>query len=191
MLDHAGNDAAQVSPGVDSVHVLCHPTQQTPQRRPLVIVEGADDCGLRGLDPLCQPEENAPADVGRHDLPLAPVRRVGATLDQARLDEVVDEVRHDRAVDPEAGRQGELARLLAVLHLGEDLVAAMAVREVSQGVAHGGLVGPQDHAEGPAEAGPSRLGRGAVQCFTHAGKDTPEYVVQPIICITNRLDLGR
>ena len=64
---------------------------------------------------LCRPEtvvkcgQELPSPLGRDNLASPPIRRIGATLDQFRRLEIIEQVGHDGAVDAEMLRQGKLA----------------------------------------------------------------------------------
>jgi hypothetical protein len=134
-INPARHDTAQVTAGVDTVHVVCHAAEQPAELRALVGVERAQDRLLGGPHTPGKPEASAPPRLGRDDLPPPPVCRAGAALDESSRHEVVDEIGHHRAVDPEVGRETELAWLVALRDLGEDLVAAVAVGHLREGVA--------------------------------------------------------
>jgi hypothetical protein len=55
--------------------------------------------GLRRLETVIERSQGAGALFGDDDSAGQPIGRIGATLDQAGSFEIVEEVRHDRAVD--------------------------------------------------------------------------------------------
>jgi hypothetical protein len=110
--------------------------EQTGFRRPEAVIEGRKELG---------------AELRGNDSPSSPVGGIGAPLDQVRRFQVIEEVRHDRAVDSEVLGQRELATNLALSGGRQNLVAPRAAGQVS----HGGVCSPgiraQNHAKAPAE----------------------------------------
>jgi hypothetical protein len=90
---------------------------------------------------------------GGDDATGAPVGWIGAAFDQSGGFEVVEEVRHDGAVDSEMLRESELAADGAACGSGEHLVAARTAGQVSDSGVRGGDVGPENRAEPPAQIG--------------------------------------
>ena len=105
-------------------------------RFPEAVVEGHEELG---------------ALFGGNDVASAPVGGGGATQDEARRFEVIQEVGHDRAVDAEVLGQGELTVDVAVCGGGEDLVAPWTTGKVGQRGVRGRDIGPEDHAQAPSE----------------------------------------
>jgi hypothetical protein len=100
---------------------------------------------------MVEVHEDLGAVWGGHDTASAPVGGIRAALDQAGCFEVVEEIGHDRAVDPEVLGQGQLAANSAMSGRGEDLVAPRPAGEIGHGGMRGRDVGPEEHAQAPSE----------------------------------------
>jgi hypothetical protein len=118
--------------------------------------QGAEHRILRLADPMAQLGQGLLPLRRGDDQALAPVGRIGLTLHQTGRDEVVDEVGHDRTVDPQPVGQGELTGRLTANDLDEGLVAARTVREATEHAGDQLAVRAQQDAQRPAKvvAGP-------------------------------------
>ena len=105
-------------------------------RRSEAVVEGGEEIG-----PL----------LGGDDVASSAISRIRTTLDQVFGFEIIEEVGHHGAVDPEMLGQGELAPHGALCGGREDLVAPRTAGEVGDRGVGCRDVGPKDRAQAPPE----------------------------------------
>jgi hypothetical protein len=145
----------------------------------LLGVERREQMSLRRSEAVIKGREELSATLGGDDSPSSPVGRIGATLDQVRRFEVIEEVGHDRPVDPEVLGQGELATNCALSGGGKHLVAPGAARKVGHRVACGGRIRPKDNAQAPSEVACQRAdAAGGAPNFVYVTRDV---IHHPII----------
>ncbi len=136
--------------------------------------------GLRSPESVVEAAEEFVALLGGDDPAGAPVGRIGATFDQTRGFEVIEQVGHDRPVDAEVLGQGELAGDGALGGGGKDLVTPWPTRKVG----HGGVgrldIGPKDHAQAPPQVvGQCVLAtRGVSRIITLASRDVHHPIIR-------------
>jgi hypothetical protein len=112
----------------------------------------------------------------------APVCRVGATFDQACGLEVIEEVRHDRAVDAEVLREGDLAADGSLGGGREHLVAARTAGQVGDCGMCGGDVSPKDRPKPPSQVVCQSVATAADRhcCFSVLG-DIVHHLIVPVM----------
>jgi hypothetical protein len=131
------------------------------------LVEGGKNVGLDRPEAPIELGEELGAVMGGDDSASSPISWIGATFDEVRPFEVIEEVGHDRAVDAKALGQGELATDRAQGGGGKDLVAPRAAGEVGDRLVRGRDVGPKHSAQAPSEI--------VRQCVV-AAADVPDFV---------------
>src|SRR5690606_7602954 len=144
-------DGAGVGARVDVAHAARDAAHEGAEEGALVGREHAEHL-LLGVVHGAGPGAEPTAARGRRDDAAGPaVGGVLLPLDEPRGDEVVDEVRHDGAVDAVVLGERELRGVVALRDGDEHLVAPRAVRDVLQRVLDRGAVGAQEHAQVPAQ----------------------------------------
>jgi hypothetical protein len=116
-----------------------------------VVVKGSQQVRLCRTEAVIESRQELGSLSGDDDAAGAPIGRIGAAFDQAGDLEVIEEVRHDRAVDSEVLRQGELTAHGAVCGSGEHLIAAGTAGQVGDCGEGRGHVGPKDRPESPSQ----------------------------------------
>ena len=122
--------------------------------------------------------------LGGDNTASSPVGRIRSAFDEVGRLEIIEEIGHDRAVDAEMLRQGELAPNCPLGGCGKDLVAPRTTWEVGDRVVRGRDVGPKHSAKTPAEVVRQRVvtagsvpdivavTRGVVHIFNHTAPDS-------------------
>ena len=162
-------DAAGARRGVEGVRVRGELAQQRAERPPVRVGVQAGQHVPLGLPQLpVEVGELLTAGRGGHDAPGPAVGRVGPPLDEPGALEVVEQVRHHRAVDPEVLGQLQLAAYAAAGGGGEYLIAARPAGQPAERRVRRLHVAAEDHPERPAQviaqrpgARQRRAGRGA------------------------------
>jgi hypothetical protein len=131
---------------VESVGPCCEQPNLGAEGLACLEVERGEHVGLYRSEAVVEGREELGAELRGDDSPSSPVGRIGSALDQACRFEVIEEVGHDRSVDPEVLGQGELATNSALSGCEENLVAPWAAREVGHRGVCGRGIRPKDYA---------------------------------------------
>jgi hypothetical protein len=181
---------------VESVGPCCEQPNLGAEGLARLGFERREQMSLRRPEAGIEGREELSAKLGGDDSPSSPVGRIGATLDQVRRFEVIEEVGHDRSVDSEVLGQGELAANRALSGCRENLVAPWAAGEVGHRGVCGRGIRPKDHAQAPSEVARQRGDAGGgVPNFVAVTRDVihhpiiagkallPRSSVAPMICL--------
>jgi hypothetical protein len=164
---------------VDSIELGGEQPDLGPEGIPRLSAKRRQQVGLRCSEPVIETGEQFVSLSGGDDSTGAPIGRVRTALYQAGCFEVIQEVGHDGAVDPEMLGQRQLATHRALSGRRKNLVAARAPGKTGHGLMGSTDVAPEDHAQPPSEVvGQRVLTAGRVPTLTTL---TGSVVHRPII----------